>query len=471
MPRMQRFEGHFRVADHDRQQVIEVMRDAAGQLADAFELLGLAELGFEILLLGQIDDEPEEAALVGGGQIHAGDQHRNAGAVFVNVSFLEGGADAGFVERLERETAGRKQFGGRQTHPCHAGRGQFFARIAENAEEIIVGFENTGVVRDENTDDIRVEEAPEALVDPAQFALGAFLFGNDVEGEDTAHRPAAEREGGDGDGDVDGGAVFREEHDFHLMDDLARDHRLVHRTSLQQFGKGHDIHVAKQFTRRFCLVFLQRKTEDAPCFPIDEPDAAVDADQYDGIGAVFREAGVQLQLILQGLFGAFGFRDIADHAHEPNRAPVFVIQSPAGTGKPAHFAGGGRRGAIFGGINAFAARLQRTRNFPFDIISVLGVNDLQESFIGRLLYGRNTERGTRASAPDQGAGDGIEVEHARAGGIEREGKPGLAVAQAAAGLIAFGARGGFAEVALHGDGEAGQIILHDVVAGAGAQHY
>ena len=43
-------------ADHRGQQVVEVVGDAAGQLADRLHLLALGELGLQALLLGQIDE-------------------------------------------------------------------------------------------------------------------------------------------------------------------------------------------------------------------------------------------------------------------------------------------------------------------------------------------------------------------------------------------------------------------------------
>ena len=44
--------------DDDGQQIVEVVGDAAGQLADGFQPLGLTQLRFEILLAGAIDEKP-----------------------------------------------------------------------------------------------------------------------------------------------------------------------------------------------------------------------------------------------------------------------------------------------------------------------------------------------------------------------------------------------------------------------------
>src|SRR5262245_26623366 len=39
---------------NNRQDVVEIMRDAGGELPDGFELLRMAQLGFEIELLGDV---------------------------------------------------------------------------------------------------------------------------------------------------------------------------------------------------------------------------------------------------------------------------------------------------------------------------------------------------------------------------------------------------------------------------------
>ena len=50
-------------ADHRGQQVVEIVRDAAGELADRLHLLRLRELGLEVLLLGRVDEMQDQAAI------------------------------------------------------------------------------------------------------------------------------------------------------------------------------------------------------------------------------------------------------------------------------------------------------------------------------------------------------------------------------------------------------------------------
>ena len=58
---------HVREAEDGGQHVVEVVRDAAGELADDLHLLALRELRFERLLLGGVDDvEDRRLALAAG---------------------------------------------------------------------------------------------------------------------------------------------------------------------------------------------------------------------------------------------------------------------------------------------------------------------------------------------------------------------------------------------------------------------
>jgi hypothetical protein len=53
----------------DRQQVVEVVGDATRQSSHRFHLLGLTELLFETLALGEVADDghPDQASMVGDG--------------------------------------------------------------------------------------------------------------------------------------------------------------------------------------------------------------------------------------------------------------------------------------------------------------------------------------------------------------------------------------------------------------------
>jgi len=50
----------FRVADDDGQEIVEIVRDAAGELADHLHLLRLHKLFFSFLAFGKVVDDPDE---------------------------------------------------------------------------------------------------------------------------------------------------------------------------------------------------------------------------------------------------------------------------------------------------------------------------------------------------------------------------------------------------------------------------
>jgi len=60
----------------DREQVVEIVRDAAGQRAEAFHLLRLAQLVFEFFALGDIFPQTEEIRDLAAGATHAGNLDR-----------------------------------------------------------------------------------------------------------------------------------------------------------------------------------------------------------------------------------------------------------------------------------------------------------------------------------------------------------------------------------------------------------
>ena len=81
--------GHeLRVAEDGLEQVVEVVRDAARDLPERGELLGLVHLGLELALRGHVADDGEEPVDPAVAARHAGQRH-------------------GQVEHLRRRPAGR----------------------------------------------------------------------------------------------------------------------------------------------------------------------------------------------------------------------------------------------------------------------------------------------------------------------------------------------------------------------------
>ncbi len=81
---------HFRIPENDGQQIVEVVGDAAGKPPDALQLLSLAQLVFEVLATGKVDDETKEAAPAGMFDRHRACHHWNLCAVFAKQFLLVG---------------------------------------------------------------------------------------------------------------------------------------------------------------------------------------------------------------------------------------------------------------------------------------------------------------------------------------------------------------------------------------------
>ena len=109
----------FAIADDDGEQVVEVMRHAAGQLADCLHLLRLGELGFQRLLFGDVH------------QIENGLAGHGAGKEFGHAFFAIGRLHAAQFDGGQAGFAGR----GLADQRHHLGA---FARLHQIAE-ILVG--------------------------------------------------------------------------------------------------------------------------------------------------------------------------------------------------------------------------------------------------------------------------------------------------------------------------------------------
>jgi hypothetical protein len=100
------------------QQVVEVVRDAAGQLADGLHLLGLGQLQLDLLLLGHVDqiDDQSPFGLV---QIEVGDAGRVARQAHLERTGLAAGQTGlGLVagDRLDQLAEQHTGLGGGTTH-------------------------------------------------------------------------------------------------------------------------------------------------------------------------------------------------------------------------------------------------------------------------------------------------------------------------------------------------------------------
>ena len=104
------------VAQHDRQQIIEIVRHAAGQLADCIHLLGLPQFGFGLALFGDVGGNRADADDLAIAAAHRefGDDDRVCGVIiegdFVFVfAGMPGLGDEFFVERQSSRQISREK--------------------------------------------------------------------------------------------------------------------------------------------------------------------------------------------------------------------------------------------------------------------------------------------------------------------------------------------------------------------------
>ncbi len=76
---------HLEIAADDGEEVVEVVGDAAGQLAHRLHLLGLAQLLFHPVAAGEVADEAGEDALAAGAGLADRQFHGKAGAVLAQA--------------------------------------------------------------------------------------------------------------------------------------------------------------------------------------------------------------------------------------------------------------------------------------------------------------------------------------------------------------------------------------------------
>ena len=97
----------------DRQQIVEVMGDAAGQLPDGLDLERLAQLRLEVVASGQIGEHADEMGQPATGIMHRGDRE------FV----VEGDAVLAVIDHLAAEGPAVMQIGPHARHHGGIGRG------------------------------------------------------------------------------------------------------------------------------------------------------------------------------------------------------------------------------------------------------------------------------------------------------------------------------------------------------------
>ena len=164
-------------ADHRGEQIVEIMRHAAGELADRLHLLRLGELRLDLLLLGGVDEMQDEAAL-------AVAAHRQRGGFPVPKAQLDRPRGQRAVGRLGELGRDLGALGiGQEAHQRLADERRGLG--AEECAERRIRLRKAPIAVNQRDADRSVSEEPlEALLRPAQRFLPIAL------GREVAHHRA-----------------------------------------------------------------------------------------------------------------------------------------------------------------------------------------------------------------------------------------------------------------------------------------
>jgi hypothetical protein len=156
------------------ENVVEIVGDAAGELADGLQLLHLAELRFQLPALGDVGEHGEGAAVLAGvvEQGRPGDPGPKLAPILVPEPALvlaglarTGRRAGGF---MVGQVGGINEIAGRPLH-------QFLGRITEHLGQAMVGKRHVVLfIRHPDAFVGGLDDLPVALVAGAQFGVGAL---------------------------------------------------------------------------------------------------------------------------------------------------------------------------------------------------------------------------------------------------------------------------------------------------------
>ena len=244
-----RFGQDFDGAGDHRQDVVEVVGDAAGQLADRFHLLGLAELGFRGLLFRQVPADEEMPPHRLRPVSHPGQRHRVP--VLVEVAGLEiahlpaAPRQPHFVARAV-EIVGMDEFD--RGVPDH-----FRGLIAQDGHRAGADLDEGSLGVGYQDQVLRgLEDAPPLLDLLAQRPLGAFARGDVARDRGGSHHLAGRGlDRRDHQRDVPPAAILVQAHGVVMFDGFAPGDLGAQRTLLDAYlGRIDDVDVIADRLRR-----------------------------------------------------------------------------------------------------------------------------------------------------------------------------------------------------------------------------
>ena len=204
---------HLQIGDDRRQVIVEIMRDAAGELADRLHLLRLPELLLHLLAARQVADEAGEYPLSVGARFADGELHREDRAVLGEALHQTAIADDPRFARLEviadvAVVLGSVGLG--HEHPDVAAE-HFLRMIAEQLRRCgAEGGHQAPLVDDDHRLGDCVEDRSQMRLARLKLRLGALQSGDVAVGlQHEADRPVVGLSRDPEARDADGRSVFR----------------------------------------------------------------------------------------------------------------------------------------------------------------------------------------------------------------------------------------------------------------------
>jgi hypothetical protein len=152
-----REEGHVDVEDHRREEVVEIVGDAAGEDAGGLEFAEDELVGGGLFLGGEIADGGDAGGLAFEDTFAAGGLDGDAGAVLAETDRFPFGGGGGVGQRGGELGA---ELGGNEIEEGFSG--ELFDRVTERRGEILVGQDDGAAPVDDPTFERGIDEAVEA---------------------------------------------------------------------------------------------------------------------------------------------------------------------------------------------------------------------------------------------------------------------------------------------------------------------
>ena len=138
--------------------------------------LSLGKMCLRLLAIGDVEHETRNQ-VVRAGEAGGRDNHWNPGSIRAQVLLLVGRGGSACLRLADRLIADGKPFRRRDRPPVDLAALEIVSRAPDDVEVVVVGLDDrAGLVDEDNTDDVRVDEPPQAGVGDPDLLVGGPLL-------------------------------------------------------------------------------------------------------------------------------------------------------------------------------------------------------------------------------------------------------------------------------------------------------